>query len=113
MKDILEELQSLFNEQYTLKTEETIEKRTRTKTVVDPSTGESREVQETYDYKIFNITLTVKPLEQIVLERMKDEDTVSLYAVYGQSFGGLQSFSAPVDYNWYNSISSYYGKKKP
>ena len=111
-ENILEELQSLFNEQYTLKTEETIEKRTRTKTVVDPSTGESREVPEIYDYKIFNITLTVKPLEQIVIERMTDEDTVSLYAVYGQSFGGLQSFSAPVDYNWYNSISSYYGYRK-
>ena len=51
-------LQTIFDCQYTLTTEEVVETRTRPVIVVDPETGEEHEEEEEYDYHILKVTMT-------------------------------------------------------
>jgi len=51
-------LQTIFDYQYTLTTQEVVERRTRTVTRTDPDTGDEYEEEEEYDYYILKVTLT-------------------------------------------------------
>ena len=106
------ELTSLFEEMYIFTVTEEIEIRTREeeRTYTNPRTGAvtTYTVEVEYEYYILNVELTVKPLEEIVAERLNAEQS-DLYAGYDESKGGLQQLGSPFAFNWYGSISSQYG----
>ncbi len=118
-EEVSEEVAELFDEMYSLTTEEVTETRTRTETRTGTRTvedEEGNEVTETYTYEeevqytvtILEVTLSVTPLETVVVSKM-DSDQASLYSLYGLSKGMLQYYYSPLDLYWYNYISSYYG----
>ena len=114
--DVEAEIQALFDEMYTLTLTPDTETRTRTvtktRTVTDPETGdeyeEEYEEEEEYEVSILRVTLTVKSLDEIAAANLTAEQK-DFYAVYMETKGALQIFASPVDYNWYDYISSYYG----
>ena len=108
------EIQSLFDEMYVLTFTPSEETRTRIVTTTTPGDmpGEDiiTEEEEEYTVSIMTVKLTVKPLEQIVNERLTGNDeAISLYEAYGSTHGLLQRFWSPVDLDWMNRISCYYG----
>lgn len=117
--DVEAEIEALFQEMYTLTLTPDSEIRTRTvtgtRTVVDPIAGsetiEEYEYEEEYEVSILRVVLEVKPLEEIVLSKLSAEQA-GMYALYGETKGDLQIFASPVDYYWYNYVSSYYGYRK-
>ena len=118
--EVQSEIESLFNEMYTLTINPTTETRTRTvtktgtRTVTDPVTGEETEVEyeyeeeEEYTVSILEVTLTVKDLSVIVAGRMNEEQK-EIFALYHETHGLVQQFYTPLDLYWYNYVSSYYG----
>ena len=107
------EIESLFNEMYELTLTPREETRTRTVTQTNEETGEEEEVEEEYTVTILDVELTRKPLEDIVADRLTgNDDASSLYAAYQATNGALQQFYTPLDVDWYNLISSYYGYRK-
>ena len=103
------EIESLFNEMYELTLTPRTE--TRTRTVINEETGEEEE--EEYEVQILDVELKRKPLEDIVADRLTGNDDASaLYAAYQTTNGALQQFYTPLDIDWYNMISSYYGYRK-
>ena len=107
------EIESLFNEMYELTFTPREETRTRTVTQTNEETGEEEEVEEEYTVTILDVELTRKPLEDIVADRLTgNDDASSLYAAYQATNGALQQFYTPLDVDWYNLISSYYGYRK-
>lgn len=68
------ELKRLFEQQYSLTTQEVIEIRTRTVTHTDPETGETTEEEEEYEYKILYVTLRNKGLGAVVLENLTEDE---------------------------------------
>lgn len=106
--DVEAEIQALFDEMYTLTLTPDTETRTRTVTKIDPDTGDEYEEEEEYEVSILRVTLTVKSLDEIAAANLTAEQK-DFYAVYMETKGALQIFASPVDYNWYDYISSYYG----
>ncbi len=115
------EIESLFNDMYTLTLTPRTETRTRTvtktRTVTDPVTGQQKkeeyEDEEEYTVTILDVELTRKPLEDVVAERLAgNADAEALYDVYKDTHGALQQFYTPLDMDWYSMISSYYGYRK-
>lgn len=105
--DIEAELQALFDEMYTLELVPDTE--TRTRTVTNEETGDEEE--EEYEVSILRVTLTVKTLEEIAQSHMTEEEK-ALFEMYTTTKGALQVFESPVDYYWYNYVSSYYGYRR-
>lgn len=108
------EVQSLFDEMYELTFTPSEETRTRTVTVTTPGDmpGEDiiTEEEEEYTVTIMTVMLLVKPLEDIVNERLTGNDeAISLYETYGLTHGLLQRFWSPVNVDWMSRISCYYG----
>ena len=100
-------LQALFGDMYTLTLTPDTETRTRTVTKTDPDTGDEYEEDEDYEVKILRVKLEVKTLEEIaggLTGEAKD-----MFEMYSATKGALQQFESPVDYYWYNYVSSYYG----
>ena len=107
------EIESLFDEMYELTLTPREETRTRTVTQTNEETGEEEEVEEEYTVTILDVELTRKPLEDIVADRLAGNDDASaLYTAYQMTNGALQQFYTPLDMDWYNMISSYYGYRK-
>ena len=87
--DVAEELDSLFQQQYTLSLEESMEIRTRTETRTethtDPVTGETEteeyEVEVEYEYWILTVTLTNKGVDAIVRDKLGDNQKM-YYSAY-------------------------------
>lgn len=67
--------------------------------------------EEEYEKSVLQVMLTVMPLETIVLRKM-DTDQTALYEIYMESCGLLQQFGSPLELNWYQYVSSYYGYRK-
>lgn len=104
--EVQDELDAIFAEMYELTMEERTE--TRTRTVQNEETGEDEE--EEYTATILVVTLTVKPLEDIVNEKMTgNTDAQELYEVYRESHGAMQTLESPVHLDWYSRITSHYG----
>lgn len=72
--DIEAELQTLFDEMYTLELVPDTE--TRTRTVTNEETGDEEE--EEYEVSILRVTLTVKTLEEIAQSHMTEEEKALL-----------------------------------
>lgn len=108
-----EELDSLFEEMYTLIIEIVEEPRERAKRdgygqIIYDSEGNP--VTETFMAKICYITLEVKPLEDIISERL-DTDEKKAFDTYILSSGGQQIYSSCLLENWEQLISSKFGER--
>ena len=102
--DVQSEIESLFEEMYELTLNPTTE--TRTRTVIDPETGE--ETEEEYTVTILEVTLTVTDLGVVVAGHMNEEQK-EIYALYNETHGLTQQFYTPLNLYWYSYVSSYYG----
>lgn len=102
--DVQSEIESLFEEMYELTLNPTTE--TRTRTVIDPETGE--ETEEEYTVTILEVTLTVTNLGVVVAGHMNEEQK-EIYALYNETHGLTQQFYTPLNLYWYSYVSSYYG----
>lgn len=102
------ELVEIFNLMYVLEFEEETEIRTRTVEKTDPITGETKEVEESYNYYILNITLAVNDLKEI-LEGRLNEDEKKQFIIYQETGGGQNIYPNPLDFDWHGSISSQFG----
>jgi len=92
--DITQQLDALFDEQYTLSSEEITETRTD-------------DEGEEYEYTILEITITKIPMETLTASKM-DEEEKELYAAYLETRGGHFYFSPPFS-GWTNLVTSNYG----
>lgn len=96
--DVQNEIQQLFDEQYSMRVWDETEIRTRTETrtgtreVTDPETGEvteeeyEYEVEVEYEYRILNIQVTNKGLDAIASANL-NEDQRRYYQIYQASLG--------------------------
>ena len=108
-EDIEAVLQELFAEQYSLEFVEEVETRTRTETRTDPSTGETYEVEVTYEWRILNVNLTAKSFTDVIAARMNAEQA-QLFNVLMMTKGNRQYVSNVFgDTNWLPYVTSYYG----
>lgn len=96
--DVKKVVNELFLEQYKLEFQEIIEIRTNT---LDDGTI------ETYEYKTLITKLTTKPLEDIVLSKMNEEQKEQ-YHIFKDTQGLHQYYSAPLE-NWQSKITSHFG----
>ena len=114
--DVEAEIQAIFDEMYELILTPDTETRTRTvtmtRTVTEPETGleheEEYEEEEEYEVSILRVELTVKSIDEIAAANLTPEQK-EIFDVYLETKGALQVFASPVDYYWYDYISSYYG----
>ncbi len=113
--EIDNQVNDLFEEMYHLILTPKTEVRTRTETITitNPETGEETtvEVEVEYEVEILEVTLSVVPLETLVMMKM-DINQKELYQLYMETKGNLQQFASPLDLCWYYYISSYYGYRK-
>ena len=112
--DVKSEIESLYAESYSITTwveelEITPEEDT------DPEESEEEEEEDEDEEPpppmkmyILHISLTRTPLEDIVADRMDDEQTET-YNLYAETRGGFSFIKSPIDGNYMGNISSYYG----
>lgn len=114
------EIDDLFNEMYELETfveeveieedeedEEDDEDEEEEEDESDEDSDEDEE-EEVETIKTLHVKLTRKPLEEIV-ESLMDEAQKDMYEVYSTTHGGRQVLYPPIDANWYELVSAYYG----
>ena len=106
LEDIKEELESIFEEMYTLTIEVKVEDREISS--YDPATGEWETVTEPKN--ICYIILEKKELEEIVDERLP-EDARFQYDGYKLATGGQQVYAPVMREDWTNLISSNFGDR--
>lgn len=106
LADIQAELQSIFDEMYTLTIEVKLEDREIQ--VYNPDTDEYDTV--TMQKKICYVTLEKKELEEVVESRLP-EDLKFQYEGYHLATGGQQVYSPVMREDWTNLISSNYGER--
>lgn len=80
-------LQTIFDCQYTLTTQEVVERRTRPVIVVDPETGEEHEEEEEYDYHILKVTLTNGGISAAVNALGLSDDQMQRYLILLETKG--------------------------
>ena len=108
------EIEELFNEMYTLTLTPVTEIRYRYESYsVTLESGETMTytVSVPYAVTILETTLTVVPLESIVIGKMNNKQK-AIFELYGTTKGLLQQYGSPIDLYWYNYVSSYYGYRK-
>ena len=66
------------------------------------------EVTRTRDVDVLNVTLNSGNLMSICQDRLGFFQK-ELFSAYNDTKGNLQMFATPVDFNWYSSVTSYYG----
>lgn len=109
MDEVQNELQTLFDRQYTLTETVTVEvryrmeTRTGTRTVTDPDTGETSieeyeyEVEVPYNYYICTVTLENFDMSHLPVYLM-DEEQLSLYAAYMSTLGNRPDLFGTAEY---------------
>ena len=112
--DVEADVQTLFDEMYTLTFTPSEETRTRIVTTTIPGDMPGEDIisteEEEYTVSIMTVTLTVKPLEDIVNEKLAGNDeALNLYQTYRVTRGALQRFWSPLNLDWGSRISCYYG----
>ncbi|MCR4813931.1 MAG: M23 family metallopeptidase [Lachnospiraceae bacterium] len=107
--DVESEIDELYQESYTLTTwvEDIDVTPSEEETSEDPGEEPSEE-PEPVTLHIFHVKLTKKSLEEIVSERMDEEET-ERYDLYGETHGGFQFVASPTGDDFTGRISSYYG----
>lgn len=108
-----DEIESIFNDMYTLVIEVIEEPRERD--MVDEYGqiiyGEDgNPVMETFMAKICYITLEVRPLDEIILERL-DAEQKEAFDTYMLSSGGQQVYANCLPDDWSSLISSKFGER--
>lgn len=106
LDDIKDELESIFEEMYTLTIEVEVEDHEISK--YNPGTGEYENVTEPKN--ICYITLEKKELEEIVEDRLP-EDARFQYDGYKLATGGQQVYAPVMREDWTNLISSNFGDR--
>lgn len=106
LEEVKAELDSIFEEMYTLTIEVKVEDREIRKQ--DPDTGEYKVVTEPKN--ICYITLEKKELEEIVVERLPEENK-GLFDGYWLATGGQQVYGPVMREDWTNLISSNFGDR--
>lgn len=106
LEEVKAELDSIFEEMYTLTIEVKVEDREIRK--LDPGTGEYKTVTEPKN--ICYITLEKKELEEIVVERLPEENK-GLFDGYWLATGGQQVYGPVMREDWTNLISSNFGDR--
>ena len=106
LEEVKAELDSIFEEMYTLTIEVKVEDREIRKQ--DPGTGEYKTMTEPKN--ICYITLEKKELEEIVVERLPEENK-GLFDGYWLATGGQQVYGPVMREDWTNLISSNFGDR--
>jgi murein DD-endopeptidase MepM/ murein hydrolase activator NlpD len=108
-------IREIFAAQYNLELTPVVEIRTRTETRTGSWTDEDGNshsytytVVVEYEWHILYVTLTSRPLSEVLAERM-DDDQAQHYAVLMYSFGARQFVGNPFDFDWMPFVSSLYG----
>lgn len=108
------EIEAVFEEMYTLTVEIIEEPRTRQKRDEDGNVifdENGNPVMEPYMAKICYVTLDVRPLNDIINERLNEEQK-KYYDTYMLSSGGQQVYANCLpDVEWGNLISSKFGER--
>ena len=76
--------------------------------LADDNGSNEVEVTRTRDVDVLNVTLNSGNLMSICQERLGFFQK-ELFSAYNDTKGNLQMFATPVDFNWYSSVTSYYG----
>ena len=102
------ELDSFFDELYTLTLTPRTEIRTRmvTRTAED---GTTYEVSEEYEWKILTITLRKKDFDTVAKGRLTTDDEKEMYDIYIGTGGAHQTFYNPFTVDWKAHVSSEFG----
>lgn len=106
LDDVKDELESIFEEMYTLIIDVKLEDRVVSE--YNPATGGYEDV--TRKKKICYVTLEKKELEEVVEGRMTS-DQLGQYGDYRLSTGGQQVYSPVMREDWTNLISSNFGER--
>lgn len=106
LEDVMEELNSIFEEMYTLDIEVKVEDRQVSE--YNPDTGTYENVIR--PKKICYVTLTKKELEDVVEPRMT-ADQLEQYKAYRLSTGGQQVYGPVMREDWTDLISSNFGER--
>lgn len=106
LEDVKEELESIFEEMYTLTIDVKLEDRVVSE--YNSATGEYEDI--TRKKKICYVTLEKKELEEVVEGRMTP-DQLGQYGDYRLSTGGQQVYSPVMREDWTNLISSNFGER--
>lgn len=106
LEDVKAELESIFEEMYTLTIDVKLEDRVVSE--YNSATGEYEDV--TRKKKICYVTLEKKELEEVVEGRMTP-DQLGQYGDYRLSTGGQQVYSPVMREDWTNLISSNFGER--
>ena len=104
-------IRAIFDAQYTLDLTEVVEIRTREETgswTDEDGNTHTYTVIVEYEWHILYVTLTSRPLSQVLAERM-DEEQAEHYAVLMYSFGARQFIGNPFDFDWTPNVSSPFG----
>lgn len=94
------EILRLFDLQYQLTWEETVETRTYT---------DEEGVEHEYEWNILKTTLSVTPLSEIIAANLPAGDPYDRYGVYMQTCGNRQCYGNPFDFAWISHVTSPYG----
>lgn len=70
--------------------------------------GTEVEVTRVRHVNALNVTLTNRNFKQLCEERLTDEEKL-YFDDYNEVRGNLQMFGKPVDFNWFNRVTGYYG----
>ncbi len=106
LEDVKDELESIFEEMYTLTINVKLEDR-----VVSEYNSDTGVYEEAIKpKKICYVTLTKKELEDVVEPRMT-EDQLNQYRVYRLSTGGQQVYGPVMREDWSGLISSNFGER--
>ncbi len=97
------DLRALFDEQYSLTSNETTEIR-----YADPTDANEDGDYEPYEWKILTITLTSRPFGEVIIPKMT-ADQQQHYAILMQTKGSRQYAGNPFDVGWLPYVTSYYG----
>jgi len=111
------ELQSIFNQQYSLTFTPSVEIRTRMEERTDTWTdddgvehSDTYEVEVEYEWHIMTVTLTARSLETILAPLLTTTEQQERYAVLLLTRGGRQYVGNPMGLNnWTHSVSTGYG----
>ena len=76
--------------------------------LADDNGSQEVEVTRTKDVDVLNVTLNSGNLMSICQDRLGFFQK-ELFSAYNDTKGNLQMFATPVDFNWYSSVTSYYG----
>ncbi|GHU52742.1 peptidase M24 [Clostridia bacterium] len=103
---VKDKIKDLFDQMYHLSVSESREIRYRVVGYDDDGDA----IIEPYEWKICSATLNVKPLKDIIMPLM-DEDQKEMYEVYVEIKGNRQYFESPLDFDWTGYITRYYGTR--